>query len=283
MPIQTVTNLNLNLAWGLLHTPLKFPMTPYQRYLAMKAKKALRGLKTGEKLIHGPRNYRCYFFSPPNPKKRAFILHGWMSRAEHMMNIIRDLYNQDVEVVAIDLPAHGKSPGIQLNWRDTVKIILDVQKRYGNFDFAVGHSYGGAMLLTALGIANLEYEDFKENLILPKLILLGAPTKVDTPIGMLSRFTRLNPNQREKFYRKVLSHEEVTPQQLDGVYLQKKYPTETEFLCIHSINDRVIPHSDALHLKRLGKRVRLISKEKLGHLKILNNQTVLDDIRQFIS
>ena len=223
-----------------------------------------------------------FFFSPDNPTKRAFVLHGWMSRAEHMMNIIRDLYFQGVEVVAIDLPAHGKSPGVQLNWKDTVKVILDVQQQYGAFDFAIGHSYGGAMLLTSLAIANLEYEDFQENLILPKLVLLGAPTKVDTPVSMLSRLARLNKMQKEKFFKKIINHNEVSPQQLDGVYLQQQFPSNTDFLCIHSINDRVIPHSDALYLKRIGERVKLISKEKLGHLKILSDQSVLDDIRRFI-
>jgi hypothetical protein len=282
MPIEKVANLNLDLTWGLLNTPFKIPMTPHQRYLTLKAKAAFRSLKTGEKLIHGPRDYRCYFFSPKKPVKRVFVLHGWISRAEHMMNIIRDLYHQNIEVVAIDLPAHGKSPGLQLGWKDTVKIILDVQERYGKFDFAVGHSYGGAMLLTSLGISNLGFDEFEKDLILPKLILLGSPTKVDTPVRLLSKITRLNEGQKHKIYQRIISHDQVAPEHLDGVYLQKNYPTKTEFLCIHSINDKVIPHSDAIHLKQLGDRVQLITKEKLGHLKILNNQSVLDDIRQFI-
>lgn len=257
-------------------------MTPYQRFLSMKAKHYFHKLKSGEKLIHGPRDYRAYFFTPTRAKGRAFVLHGWLSRAEHMTNIIKGLYDQGFEVVAIDLPAHGRSPGYRVTWRDTVNILLDVQKRYGKFDLALGHSYGGGMLLTSTGISNIYPEEFPQNFEVPKMVLLGSPTKVKTPIGRLSKVTALTEEEVRHFYNRIIKNDDVTPDHLDGLYLQQNFPTDTEFLCIHSNNDLVIPFSDAEYFKQLGNRVTLLKKDGLGHLRLLNDQSVIEDICDFL-
>lgn len=275
------SNLKVDLAFGILNTPFHWPMTPYQRYLSLKAKVFFHKLKSGEKLIRGPRDYRCYFFTPPGATKRAFVLHGWLSRAEHMTKIIKSFYDQGIEVVAIDLPAHGRSPGFKIYWKDTIRILLDVQNRYGKFDIALGHSYGGGLLLTSTGIANID-DEFEENFYVPQMILMGSPTKVKTPIGRLSKVAAMSETELHRFYEKIIKNDLVSPEHLDGLYLQKNFPTNTEFLCIHSKNDLIIPFSDAEYFSQLGERVQLIHKERLGHTRILNDNSVLDDIHQFI-
>ena len=56
------------------------------------------------------------------------VVHGWMSKSIYMVKIIDQLLQNNYDVIAVDLPGHGRSPGFSLNWSDSVDIILDLQK-----------------------------------------------------------------------------------------------------------------------------------------------------------
>ncbi len=78
------------------------------------------------------------------------------------------------EVIAVDFPGHGRAAGRVLHMGLAVKAIAAAERRFGAFDAAIGHSFGGAALMVAAagmlpGVAAVLPE---------KLALIGSPSEM---------------------------------------------------------------------------------------------------------
>ena len=78
----------------------------------------------------------------------VLALHGWLDNAASFVPLAWHL--QGVDLVALDLPGHGKSPhvppGAEYSLAGTVQTVLDAADALGWEHFAVlGHSMGGAI------------------------------------------------------------------------------------------------------------------------------------------
>ena len=99
------------------------------------------------RLGHGQtlRSAACY----GGATKRILLVHGWGSRSDYLAAMIDGLMAGGAEVVALDWPGHGASPGRTLTMPAAVRAIDAAWRHFGGFDVAVGHSFGGASLACA--------------------------------------------------------------------------------------------------------------------------------------
>ena len=244
------------------------------------AKKVFHTLLDREVELEASLKFKVYVFNPDSSKK-ALVVHGWMSKSIYMTKIIQKLILNDYMVVAVDLPGHGASPARRVSWKDSVKALLKVQEHFNGFDLALGHSYGGAMILNATGIAH-EVSDIEEILKLKNIVMIASPVKIQTAINLFAKKMGLSEYEGDKLISKIEEESGTTVDKLDGVYLQKTDPTATKIHCIHDVNDKIIPFEDASYLQELGDSVSLSRVRNLGHISVIYDSKAMGKLNEHL-
>src|SRR5690606_32146240 len=96
--------------------------------------------------------------------KKALLVHGWSGRGTQLVSIADALIKQGYTVISFDAPAHGKSEGKVSYMTMFIESILELERIYGGFEVAVGHSLGGMSVMNSL----------KRGLILQKAVIVGS-------------------------------------------------------------------------------------------------------------
>ena len=203
-------------------------------------------------------------------EKKILLVHGWSGRGTQLVKFADALVGKGYSTVSFDAPAHGKAQGSTTIMTDFIASIVEVDRKFGPFDVAVGHSLGGMSLLNAV----------KSGLKINRLVTIGSGDKVnDILIDFVSKL-ELKPEFS------------VHLQQ----YFEKKYNTEMEsysaylaaqsitipVLVIHDENDDEVPVSASENIYSNLKNGELFITNNLGHRKILGNQEVIDKTINFI-
>jgi len=226
---------------------------------------------------------RCVVYEfNPNGYRKALVVHGWMSRSAHMVMHIQLLIEQGYHVYAIDLPAHGESKGQLLSWRNAVKALLQAQVTFGPFAVALGHSFGGGMLVNATAISHL-MDDIDGVFHADKMVLLASALSIQVPITMFSKLARLNEVQTRRFSELIAQDAQLELAQMSGLSLQTHYPSQTDFLLIHGVQDGVVSIEESRAFAMLGPQVKLVEIEQLNHVGVLYQQQVFDQITRFLT
>lgn len=127
------------------------------------------------KLAGGGRAYAYRLNGGARGKRKRFLVtHGWGSRTEYMAELVSMLSAPGAEVVALDFPGHGCAGGRFLHMGLAVETIAAAEARFGTFDAAIGHSFGGAALMvSALGLL-----PHLAPVTIERLALIGAPSEM---------------------------------------------------------------------------------------------------------
>ena len=83
-------------------------------------------------------------------KKKVLLVHGWAGRSTQLFMIADRLLEKGYMVISFDGPSHGKSEGkttAMPEFLDTIKVI---DKQFGPFEAAIGHSFGGMSLYNSV-------------------------------------------------------------------------------------------------------------------------------------
>ncbi len=82
--------------------------------------------------------------------QKVLLVHGWSGRGTQLVKIADRVLEMGYQVISFDAPAHGKSQGKTTLMPEFVASILELEKKYGPFEYAIGHSLGGMSLLNAI-------------------------------------------------------------------------------------------------------------------------------------
>jgi pimeloyl-ACP methyl ester carboxylesterase len=203
-------------------------------------------------------------------EKKVLLVHGWSGRGTQLCKIADELLKSGYSTVSFDAPAHGKSPGKSSIMVDFIDSILEIDKLYGPFEIAIGHSLGGMSVLNAI----------KKGFSVNRAVIIGSGDIVQDII--------------DDFIKKLELKPEISAQLC--LYIEHKYGgkmddfsayraasnTEIPTLVIHDENDPEVPVKAGIHIhKHLKNRELMITKE-LGHRKILADHEVIKKIINFI-
>lgn len=270
-----------NLSFFLMKKPLPYVILGESRKLIIKAKNEFNNLLYKTHQFKYKKNQVLVYEFNPKGNKKAFVVHGWMSESIHMMMHIKFLCEQGYQVFAIDLPSHGKSKGQIISWKDAIKTILKSQEIFGPFDLALGHSFGGGMIINATGVSYFS-EEFKGVFKAKKYVLLSSALSIDVPIRIFSRLGKLKDNEKQIFKEIIIEDAKIDFDEMNGLNIQSKYPQDAQFLLIHGTKDFVVKIEESRHFDQLGENVSLIEKEGLGHVDMLYDEAILDDLKPFV-
>ncbi|MBC7749510.1 MAG: alpha/beta hydrolase [Methylotenera sp.] len=224
-----------------------------------------------QKLISIPAiNKEVVVYEYGKSEKKILLVHGWSGRGTQLFKIADELLNNGYSTISFDAPAHGKSPGKTTIMVDFIATILEIEKQFGPFGVAIGHSLGGMSVLNAI----------KQGLTVQHAVVIGSGDIVediiDDFIAKLELKASVSKHLRmhfEKKYREKMNDY--------SAFLAAK-ETSIPVLVIHDNDDPEVPVKAGKHIYKHLKNGELLLTDGLGHRKILGNPKVMKRIIQFI-
>ena len=203
-------------------------------------------------------------------EKKILLVHGWSGRGTQLFKIADELLKSGYSTISFDAPAHGKSPGKDTIMVDFIATILELEKQFGPFEAAIGHSLGGMSVLNAI----------KKGLKVNHAVVIGSGDIVEDIMDDFVAKLELKPNIstllrlhfEKKYGEKMNSY---------SSFLAAK-ETTIPVLVIHDNDDPEVPVKAGIHIHKHLKNGELLLTNGLGHRKILGNSKVIERTVQFI-
>ena len=255
--------LSILFAAKLFSTPIKHKIP--KRELEMDRKSV-------QKLIEIPSiNKKVMLYQYGESDKKIILSHGWSGRGTHLFKIADELLKAGYSTISFDAPAHGKSPGNTTLMSEFVATILEIEKQFGPFEAAVGHSLGGMSLLNAA----------KRGLAINRLAIIGSGDIIQDILDDFVAKMELKPSTSTQLR---LHFEKKLGEEMDSYSAYKSaMGVSIPVLVIHDKNDSEVPVTAAIHIHKHLKNGELFLTEGLGHRKILGNSEVIEKVVRFIN
>ena len=255
-------NLSIRLSAKLFTTPIKHG-TP-KRELEMESKSI-------QKLIEIPAiNKKVMTYQYGKSEKKILLSHGWSGRGTQLFKIADELEKAGFSTISFDAPAHGKSPGSTTIMSEFIETILELEKQFGSFEAAVGHSLGGMSLLNAT----------KNGLAIHRLAIIGSGDIVQDILDYFVAKLELKPSTSTQLRLHFEKKYDVNMDDYSAYKAAKEIAIPV--LVIHDKNDTEVPVTAGIHIHQHLKNGQLVLTEGLGHRKILGNTEVIEKVVEFV-
>jgi hypothetical protein len=111
---------------------------------------------------------------------------------------------------------------------------------------------------------------------------LASALSVNVPIRIFSRLTGLKKNSQSHLRDKITVDANIDFEKMSARYLQTNFPTDSKFLLIHGIKDKVVRIDESRDFAKMGEKVDLIQLSDIGHLNIIYSDKIIDLINEKI-
>jgi pimeloyl-ACP methyl ester carboxylesterase len=226
---------------------------------------------SSQHILHVPAiNKEIMVYEYGKSDKKVLLVHGWSGRGTQLVKIADALLEQGFMVYSFDAPAHGKSKGNFSIMPEFIASILELEKKYGPFEFAIGHSLGGMSILNAI----------KQNLAVKKAVTIGSGDIIQDIIDDFVK--KLQLKTEYGLYLKQYFENKFGGTMDDYSAHKAAQMVQIPVLVIHDLNDGDVSVNGAYHIEKHLKHSELLITEGLGHRKILGDPIVIEKILTFI-
>lgn len=266
------------LAFGLFcRTPSRRPKGEKARAAHAEGRQRLAAAQTAPFAVGKSRVMAYRFGGAGRPAARRYlVVHGWGSSAAYISALPAGLAETGAEVVVLDFPGHGLSDGRSLNMRQAVDAIVEAERRFGRFDAAIGHSFGGAALMLAAGGVMKEAGSISPE----KLAVIGSPSHIHWLFEEFSQMVGLPPRVKAL----LVSHaEQVAGTSLDDFdTVASARKLAKPLLVVHAEEDKEVAADHARRFEGVAT-ARLHWANGLGHRRIVSDPAVIEAIKSFLA
>ncbi|MFC4740033.1 alpha/beta fold hydrolase [Flavobacterium ponti] len=203
-------------------------------------------------------------------EKKILLVHGWSGRGTQMFKIADALVAKGYGVISFDAPAHGKSEGKKSMMPEFIECILTFDKKFGPFEYAIGHSLGGMAIMNAL----------QKRFTTHKIVTIGSGDKISDIVKDFVNQLELKPSLAPKLTAYFENKLKEKMSDYDSSYVIQNF--EIPHLIIHDKNDVEVGVYCAENIHKNSKYSTLFLTEGFGHRKILGSDAVIEKINQFI-
>jgi pimeloyl-ACP methyl ester carboxylesterase len=214
---------------------------------------------------------------PRGRRPRYLVVHGWGSGSAYMAELAISLSATGAEVISLDFPGHGRAPGQFLDMRRAAQAIAAAQARFGEFDAAIGHSFGGAAtMVSAAGLL----PDI-EPLSAERMVTIGSPSTMAWLFSGFGRMIGLKPTAQAALEAEVAR---VTGRRVDEFDAARcAGMVRRPVLIVHADDDKEVSPSHAHAYAAAGEQMRLHWANGFGHRRIVSAAPVLAAIIGFLT
>lgn len=201
---------------------------------------------------------------------RILALHGWEGRAAQFRGLGERLAARGYQLIALDAPAHGRSPGEEANPVVFADAAVEAAAELGPLHAVVGHSMGGAAVLLAQS----------RGLRAGRSVAIAAPAALPDVLRRLSRAFGLPLRASRAFFAQMERHAGEPAVTLDVERLG--HTLHGPLLLVHDRDDEVVPFGDGERIA-MATGAELFVTRGLGHREVLREARVLDRITSFLA
>ncbi|MEB0048537.1 MULTISPECIES: alpha/beta fold hydrolase [unclassified Pseudomonas] len=199
----------------------------------------------------------------------VLLMHGWEGRPTQFAALIQALIEAGYTVVALDGPAHGRSPGREANVVLFARAMLEAAAELPPLQSVIGHSMGGAsaMLAVQLGLRT------------ETLVTIAAPARILGVLRGFARYMGLPPRARSAFIRLVEHDVGMRASALDVAHYQLDIPG----LVVHAEDDTFVSVKESQAIHEAWFDSRLLRVDEGGHQRVLADPRVIDGVLSLLS
>lgn len=185
----------------------------------------------------------------------VLLMHGWEGRPTQFAELTKALVQAGYGVIALDAPAHGRSPGKEANVVLFARALLEAASELPPLKAVIGHSMGAAaaLLATQLGLRS------------EVLVSIAAPSQIAPVLRGFARHSGLPKQAGAHFVRLVEEAAGIPARQLDV----QRYQLDVPGLIVHAVDDPIVPFSEAQAIHEAWFDSRLLGLASGGHQRVL--------------
>lgn len=258
-------NLAYQMAFKLFFSPIKFKATKAEVLCRQKAKTGSFDFmnESLETLIWGE-----------NQNGVVLVMHGWSGRVSQFYEIINQLTTNGYQVVGFNHRAHGRSKAKETSIIEFADAIAIFVKQFPAIKAAIGHSLGGVALLYAKEIHQIK---------VPHFITISSPSIAFDIVEVFRNKIGISA----KIHSKMDAYVEKRTGHPFTFYTATSIAnrlgkTLSSHLIIHDENDKEAPINNAYELNKASVNSTTFITKKLGHTRILKDETVIAQIVHFL-
>lgn len=202
----------------------------------------------------------------------VLLIHGWNGRGTQMAFCQEALVKKGFQVIALDGPAHGDSPGKTTNPMAYAQFILAAQKELAPQGLAavIAHSFGGGTSSLAV----------KLGLKTKALILIASPNQYSLVVDDYLNLLKMSTRARAYFLDSIQKLTGLRPEEMNTSDLLKS--VNIPLMIVHDTSDKSVPYKRSLEIHEAIKGSILVTTENLGHRRILKSHEVISQMANFI-
>jgi len=201
--------------------------------------------------------------------KKVLLIHGWAGRGTQLFKIAESFLERGYETISFDATGHGESDAKTSAMPEFVTSMFVLEKNFGPFDFAIGHSLGGMALLNAV----------KQGLQVKKIAIVGSGNSI---IGICNQFINrlgLKPKISILLKKRMDAVLGYDSEMLSAYVAAKSVKIPT--LVMHDTQDDDVPVSCAHDIRQNLVDSELKITDGLGHRRILTDAEVITTMISF--
>ncbi|MEK1905859.1 MAG: alpha/beta fold hydrolase [Pseudomonas sp.] len=198
----------------------------------------------------------------------VLLLHGWEGRPTQFAHLVRALVRAGYGVVALDGPAHGRSPGYEANVVLFARALLEAASELPPLRAVIGHSMGGAaaLLATQLGLRT------------EALVTISAPARILGALRRFAHFVGLPRQARARFVSRIEQTAGMPVALVDVAH----YHLDMPGLVVHAQDDWMVPAAEAQSIHAAWPGSQLLSLASGGHSKPLADPRVVEAVLELL-
>ena len=201
----------------------------------------------------------------------VLMMHGWQGRPTQFKQFIAPLLAAGRQVIALEAPGHGRSPGPESNVYLFAQALLDAAAELRGVESVVGHSMGGSAALIAMG----------EHRYAERAVVIGSPGSLVRVLDRFADSIALPEAAKRSFFDLVDERVGVPASELDtsriGPHLHMPG------LVVHDRDDDMVPFAEGEAIARAWPQARFLATEGLGHRQVLADPGVVHAVASFLT
>ncbi len=201
----------------------------------------------------------------------VLVVHGWEDDHHCFDAIIAALVKRGQAVVALDLPAHGKSGGTQSTIPLAAQAVAGVADALGPVRAVIGHSLGGAAATFALTEGWLKVE---------RAVVVAAPTGPTYMLNAIANRFAMSEAHKEKLFDELKRVVGYRPEEIE--LLPKLAALEIPALIVHAKDDKVVRYVTGEKWAAHWPGAQMLTLEKFGHRRLLFDPATAGKIAEFL-
>ncbi len=218
-------------------------------------------------------------------KTTLLFLHGWRSSKEAWLNAISKLIimNNQLSIIALDLPGFGQSPAPKEPWGvgEYANLVGEfISKLNLNNVIIVGHSFGGRV---GIKLASLR-PDLIKKLVLVDAAGFAMDADIKSVIGVVAKIVRpffkpkFMQGLRKKIYQQIGAEDYVATPELQKIFVKIVNEDLTEHmkrilqptLLVWGENDKYTPVEYLHNMRTLIPNTKYHILQNAGHFSFLD-------------